>query len=189
MQPKSDNKCTTWCPQKKYTSITINIVFQKKCISLISCVSKHMCVCACVPTKALLHMHTFIYMKCNFCALTCLLSMWCIPKHTMGYWTKGNKSRNAQGKSTGHKKGSNQSDRSKLKRRVGMERCLPVECVGENGSSIGVLDRKKKTKRHKKENNQISTFQPFKTEKNGKDGKVLTCRARRRRRFVNRSPE
>jgi hypothetical protein len=46
-----------------------------------------------------------------------------------------------------------------------MERCLPVGRVGENGSSIGVLDHKKKTKRHKKENNQISTFRPFKTEK------------------------
>jgi hypothetical protein len=69
-----------------------------------------------------------------------------------------------------------------------MERCLHVERVGENGSSIGVLDRKKKTKRHKKENNQISTFRPFKTEKNGRDEKVLTRRARRRKRFVNRSP-
>ena len=86
------------------------------------------------------------------------------------------------------KKGSNQSDRSKLKRRVGMERCLPVGRVGENRSSIEVLDHKKKTKRHRKENNQISTFRPFKTEKNGRDGKVLTHRARRRKWFVNRSP-
>ena len=68
-----------------------------------------------------------------------------------------------------------------------MERCLPVECVGKNGSSIGVLDRKKKAKGHKKENNQISTFRPFKTKKNGKDGKVLTRRAHRRKRLVNRS--
>jgi hypothetical protein len=68
-----------------------------------------------------------------------------------------------------------------------MERCLPVGRVGENGSSIGVLDHKKKTKRHKKENNQISTFRPFKTEKNGRDGKVLTRRAHRRKRLVNRS--
>jgi hypothetical protein len=30
------------------------------------------------------------------------------------------------------KKRSNQSDRSKLKRKVGMERCLPVGRVGEN---------------------------------------------------------
>ena len=102
--------------------------------------------------------------------------------------TKGNKSRNAQEESMGHKKGSNQSNRSKLKRRVGMERCLPVGRVSENGSSIGVLDHKKKTKRHKRENNQISTFQPFQIEKDGRDGKVLTRRARRRKRFVNRTP-
>ena len=69
-----------------------------------------------------------------------------------------------------------------------MERCLLVERVGENRSSIGVLDRKKKTKRHKKGNNPINTFLPFKTEKNGKDGKVLTRGARRRKQFVNRSP-
>ena len=69
-----------------------------------------------------------------------------------------------------------------------MERCLLVERVGENRSSIGVLDRKKKTKRHKKENNQISPFRPFKTEKNGKDEKVLTRRARRRKQFVDPSP-
>ena len=31
-----------------------------------------------------------------------------------------------------------------------MERCLPVGRVGEDGSSIRVLDREKKTKRHKK---------------------------------------
>jgi hypothetical protein len=30
------------------------------------------------------------------------------------------------------KKGSNQSDRSKLKRKVGMERCLPIGRVGED---------------------------------------------------------
>ena len=46
-----------------------------------------------------------------------------------------------------------------------MERCLLVERVGENRSSIGVLDLKKKTKRHKKGNNPINTFLPFKTEK------------------------
>jgi hypothetical protein len=69
-----------------------------------------------------------------------------------------------------------------------MERCLPVGRVGEDGSSIGVLDHKKKTKRHKKGNNPINTFLPFKTEKNGRDGKVLTCRARRLKRFVNQSP-
>ena len=57
-----------------------------------------------------------------------------------------------------------QSNRSKLKRRVGMERCLPVGRVGENGSSIGVLDHKKKTEKHKEENNQYTTFLPFKTE-------------------------
>ncbi len=31
-----------------------------------------------------------------------------------------------------------------------MERCLPVGRVGENGSSIGVLDHKKKTEKHKR---------------------------------------
>ena len=46
-----------------------------------------------------------------------------------------------------------------------MERCLLVGRVGEDGSSIRVLDREKKTKRHKKENNPINTFLPFKTEK------------------------
>ena len=101
---------------------------------------------------------------------------------------KGNKSRSAQSKSMGHKKGKNQFDRSKLKRGVGMERCLPVERIGEDGLSIRVLDHKKKTKRHKEENNQISTFRPFKTKINGKDGKMLTRRARRRKRFVDRSP-
>ena len=102
--------------------------------------------------------------------------------------TKGNKSRSAQSESMGHKKGSNQSDCSKLKRRVGMERCLPVGHIGEDGLSIRVLDHKKKTKRHKKENNQISTFRPFKTEINGRDGKMLTRGARRQKRHVNRSP-
>ena len=46
-----------------------------------------------------------------------------------------------------------------------MERCLPVGRVGEDGSSIRVLDHEKKTKRHKKGNNPISTFLPFKTKK------------------------
>ncbi len=59
---------------KKYTSITINIVSQKNS-HLSSPVFPNTCVCACVPTKAHLYMHTFIYIKCNFCALTCLLSM------------------------------------------------------------------------------------------------------------------
>ena len=68
-----------------------------------------------------------------------------------------------------------------------MERCLPVGRVGEDGLSIRVLDHEKKTKRHKQGNNPISTFLPFKTEKNGKDEKVLTRRARGRKRFVNRS--
>ena len=101
---------------------------------------------------------------------------------------KGNKSRSAQSKIMGHKKGSNQSDRSKLERRVGVERCLPVGRVGEDGSSIRVLDHKKKTKRHKKENNQLSTFRLFKAEINGRDGKMLTRGARRRKRRINRSP-
>ena len=69
-----------------------------------------------------------------------------------------------------------------------MERYLPVGRVGENGSSIGVLDHEKKTKRHKKENDHISTFRPFKAEINGGDGKMLTRGARRRKRRVNRSP-
>jgi hypothetical protein len=69
-----------------------------------------------------------------------------------------------------------------------MERCLLVGRVGENGSLIGVLDRKKRAENHKEENNQYSTFLPFKTEKNGKDEKMLTRRARRRRRMVNQSP-
>ena len=47
---------------------------------------------------------------------------------------------------------------------------------------------RKRPKDTKKENDHISTFLPFKTEKNGKDGKVLTRGARRRKRFVKRSP-
>ena len=47
---------------------------------------------------------------------------------------------------------------------------------------------KKKAKRHKEENNQCSTFRPFKIEKKGKDEKMLIRRARRRKRIVNRSP-
>ena len=56
------------------------------------------CVCSCVPTKAHLYMHIFLYIKCIFCALTCLLSMWCIPKHTMTHGIKWNESKSAQGK-------------------------------------------------------------------------------------------
>jgi hypothetical protein len=47
---------------------------------------------------------------------------------------------------------------------------------------------RKRPKDTKKENNPISTFRPFKTEINGRDGKGLTRGARRRRRRVNRSP-
>ena len=32
------------------------------------------------------------------------------------------------------------------------------------------------------------SIQPFKTEKKGRDGKVLTCRTRRRRRIVDQGP-
>ena len=63
-----------------------------------------------------------------------------------------------------------------------------MECIGEDRSSNGALDCKNKAKRHKEDNNQSSTFRPFKTEKNGKDEKMLTCGARRRRWIVNRSP-
>ena len=71
---------------------------------------------------------------------------------------------------------------------VRMRRCLLVECIGEDRSSNGALDCKNKAKRHKEDNNQSSTFRPFKTEKNGKDEKMLTRGARRRRWIVNRSP-
>ena len=65
-----------------------------------------------------------------------------ITKHII---RRENKSMSTQEKAESTKKGSNQSDRSKLKRRVGMERCLPVGRVGEDGSSIRVLDHDKKT--------------------------------------------
>jgi hypothetical protein len=48
---------------------------------------------------------------------------------------------------------------------------------------------RKRPKDTKKENDHVSTFRPFKTEINGRDGKVLTRRARRQKRRVNRSPE
>ena len=77
---------------------------------------------------------------------------------------KGNKSRSAQSKSMGHKKGKQSIRPFKTEKKGRVERCLPVGCIGEDGSSIRVLDRKKKTKRHKKENNQIITFRLFKAE-------------------------
>ena len=58
---------------KIYTSITINIVYQKrkkkekkkekkkKLISLILCVSKHMCVCRCVHGGSFVHAHIHIH--------------------------------------------------------------------------------------------------------------------------------
>ena len=142
-------------------------------------------MCACVHTKVHLYICIFLYINAFLCTnmfAKCVMH----PKTNNG--TKGNKSRSAQSKSMRHKKGSNQSDHSKLKIRVGMERCLPVGRIGEDGSSIRVLDHKKKTKRHKKENNQIKTFRAFKAEINGRDGKMLTRGARRRKRRVNRSP-
>ena len=143
------------------------------------------CVCACEPTKVHFYMRIFLYINA-FLGTNMFAKCVMHPKTYNG--TKGNKSRSTQSKSMGHKKGSNQSDHSKLKRRVGMEGCLPVGHIGEDGSSIRALDHKKKTKRHKKKNNQISTFRPFKAEINGRDGKMLTRGARRRKRRVNRSP-
>ena len=83
----------------------------------------------------------------HFYALTCLSSVLYTTKHII---RRENKSMSTQEKAESTKKGSNQSDHSKLKMRVGMERCLPVGRVGEDGSSIRVLDHEKKTKRHKK---------------------------------------
>ena len=143
------------------------------------------CMCACVPTKVHLYMRIFLYINTFLC--TNMFAKYVMHLKTYN-GNKGNKKRSAQSKSMGYKKGSNQSDRSKLKRRVRVERCLPVGHVGEDGSSIRVLDHKKKTKRHKKENNQIITFRLFKAEINGRDGKMLTRGARRRKRLVNRSP-
>ena len=51
--------------------------------------------------------------------------------------------------------------------------------------------KKTKAEAHKKKAKDIKREQPirlFKTEKDGKDGKVLTCMMRRQRRIVNRSP-
>ena len=101
-------------------------------------------MCACVPTKVHLYMRIFLYINAFLCTnmfAKCVMH----PKTYNG--AKGNKSRSAQSKSMGHKKGSNQSDRSKLKRRVGMEMCLPVGPIGEDGSSIRGLDHKKKKKK------------------------------------------
>ena len=117
-------------------------------IFLISCASKHMCVCMCAYKDSFVHTHTSTH-KCIFFLCTNMVANY-VMHHKTYNGTKGNKSRNAQSKSMGHKKGSNQSDRSKLKRRVKMERYLPVGRIGEDGSSIRVLDHKKKTKRHKK---------------------------------------
>ena len=140
---------------------------------------------ACVPTKVHLYMCILLYINAFLC--TYMVANYVMYSKTYN-GIEGNKSRSAQSKIMGHKKGSNQSDRSKLERRVGVERCLPVGRVAEDGSSIRVLDHKKKTKRHKRENNQISTFQLFKAEINGRDGKMLTCGERRRKRLVNRTP-
>ena len=143
-----------------------------------------MYVCMCAYKGSFVHAHTS-YINAFLC--TSMVAKYVMYSKTYN-GIEGNKSRSAQSKIMGHKKGSNQSDRSKLERRVGVERCLPVGHVGEDGSSIRVLDHKKKTKRHKRENNQISTFQLFKAEINGRDGKMLTCGERRRKRLVNRSP-
>jgi hypothetical protein len=87
------------------------------------------CVCTGVPTKVHLYKRIFLYINALLC--TNMLAK-CVmhPKTYNG--TKGNKSRSAQSKSMGHKKGSIQSDRSKLKRKVGMERYLPVGRIGED---------------------------------------------------------
>ncbi len=142
-------------------------------------------MCACVSTKVHLYMRILLHINAFLC--TNMVANYVMYSKTYN-GIEGNKSRSAQSKSMGHKKGSNQSNCSKLKRKVGVERCLPVGRVGEDGSSIRVLDHKKKTKRHKEENNQISTFRPFKAEINSRDGKMLTRGARGRKRLVNRSP-
>ena len=70
-------------PRKKgmYTSITINIVSQKKThIPHLMCFQTHMC--ACVSMEAHLCTHTFIDKKIQFLCTNMLLSMKCIPKHT-----------------------------------------------------------------------------------------------------------
>ena len=95
-------------------------------------------MCPQMPTCACMYFYTWMH----FCTLTCLLSMWSIPKHTMTCGIKENKSKNAQ-----KKKG-------------------------------------KETKDIKRE----QSIRSFKTEKDGRDGKVLTCMTRRRKRIVNRSP-
>jgi hypothetical protein len=115
-------------PQKKYTQH-----FNKCCVTKNSYLSPLVlpstCMCACVPTKVHLYMRIFLYINAFLC-----INM--VAKYVM--YSKiyngieGNKSISAQSKSMGHKKGSNQSNRSKLKRRVGMERCLPVGRVGED---------------------------------------------------------
>ena len=164
---------------------------REKFISPISYFSKHICLFTCAYKCSFVHAHISIHKRkifSSFCAQTCLLSMWFILKHKMAYRIKGNKSRSAQEKAKDIKKGAINPTVQNWKRMVGMERCLPVGRVGEDGSSIRALDRKKRAKKHKEENNQYCTFLPFKTEKNGNDGKMFTRRARRRRRIVNRSP-
>ena len=59
--PKAINARHSAPKKKKYTSITINIVSKKKLISLIPCVSKHMCVCMCVYGGSFVHAHIHIH--------------------------------------------------------------------------------------------------------------------------------
>ena len=88
--------------------------------------STHMC--SCVPTKAHLCMHTFLGVNA-FLRTNMLVK--CVIHHKTYNKARKYKHEHTR-KSREHKKGSNQSDRSKLKRRVGMERYLPVGRVGEN---------------------------------------------------------
>ena len=145
-----------------------------------------MCIFICAYKGSFLHAHISIQ-KCIFCALTCLLSMWSTPKHTKTCEIKGNKGGSAQGKSKGHKKGAINPTVQNWKGWWGWK---DVTRMMRRWRRIvdRSLDRKERAKKHKEENNQYITFQPFKTEKNGKDEKMLTRRARRRRRIVNRSP-
>ena len=118
----------------------------------------------------------------HFYALTCLSSMLYITKHRI---RRENKSTSTQ-------------EKAESTKREQSIRPFETEKEDRDGKVLTcrtrrrrrIVDQTKKTKRHKKENNPINTFLPFKTEKkkNGKDGKVLTRRARRRERFVNRSP-
>ena len=97
-----------------------------------------------VPTNAHLYMYIFLYINAFFLCTNMFAKHVKHPQNIQ--WRQ----RKQKWKCTRKKQkdikrritNAAHSDRSKLKRRVRMRRCLFVERVGENGSSIGVPDCK-----------------------------------------------